>query len=212
MKLYGLHPKFVIFLLGGLWSIFLISCSDSDEIAPIATQQISQADKEALLFMFEEEKLARDTYLFLGEKWALNQFLTIKNSEQSHMDAVANLLVKYGVDYTALPVGDFYNSDLQSLYNELISDGASDVSAALIVGATIEDLDIVDLQNHIVQTGNSDIVSVFESLQCGSRNHLRSFVSSLENIGGTYSPQYLDITTYENILESTHEKCNQQPN
>lgn len=208
MKLYSLHTKSLIFLVGLLF-ISISSCSENDEIDPIGIQKLSQADKEALLFMFEEEKLARDTYLFLGEQWALNQFLNIRNSEQNHMDAVEQMLVKYDINYTELPIGEFSNRELQSLYNEFITDGVSNESAALKVGATIEDLDIVDLQDRIDQTGNSDIIAVFESLQCGSRNHLRSFVASIEKTGSTYLPQYLDIDTYNDILNSTHEKCNQ---
>ena len=50
-----------------------------------------------LQFMLEEEKLARDVYLTLGEAWGLNVFQNISRAEQTHMDAVASLLQRYGV-------------------------------------------------------------------------------------------------------------------
>lgn len=39
-----------------------------------------------------EEKLARDTYMYLGGLWCLNQFASVKNSEHTHMDALDRLL------------------------------------------------------------------------------------------------------------------------
>ncbi len=73
-------------------STFITSCSDNDtnETNDITVvEPLNDSDKEALLFMLEEEKLARDTYEFLDNQWGINQFANIKKSEQSHMDAVA---------------------------------------------------------------------------------------------------------------------------
>ena len=83
-----------------------------------------------------------------------------------------------------------------------------DEVSALNIGATIEDLDIVDLEEHIQATTNSDIANVFASLQCGSRNHLRSFTQSLENIGSSYEPQFLTVEEYQSILDDSHKQCN----
>ena len=79
---------------------------------------------------------------------------------------------------------------------------------ALQVGATIEDLDIVDLEKYKATTTNASILNVFNSLQCGSRNHLRSFVSAIANIGGSYTPQFLTQTEYNAILAGNQEQCN----
>nr|WP_297786904.1 DUF2202 domain-containing protein [uncultured Allomuricauda sp.] len=165
-------------------------------------------DEEALLFMLEEEKLARDTYKFLNDYWGMVQFENIRQSEQSHMNAVETLLVAYDIEYEILEDGVFNNEDLQAWYDQFVQDGIVDEVAALTVGATIEDLDIVDLEEHIQATTNSAIADVFSSLQCGSRNHLRSFVQSIENLGENYTPQFLDQEEYETILEGSHEQCN----
>ncbi|TYB80414.1 DUF2202 domain-containing protein [Bizionia gelidisalsuginis] len=44
------------------------------------------------------------------------------------------------------------------------------------MGATIENSDIIYLQEYINTTENTSLTAVFESLECGSRNHLRKFV------------------------------------
>tara|TARA_R110002153_G_scaffold87651_2_gene216526 strand:- start:1224 stop:1703 length:480 start_codon:yes stop_codon:yes gene_type:complete len=157
--------------------------------------------------MLEEEKLARDTYIYLDELWGINQFSNIQISEQSHLNAVANLLDAFDIDYAIKPEGVFTNQEIQKLYDEFIAKGSLNIIEALEVGATIEDLDIVDLQDYINATSNTALISVFESLQCGALNHLRSFVSALENTGNTYTPQFLTVEEYELIISDSNEQC-----
>lgn len=188
---------------------FLSSCTDDDNTDnENVNQTITESDKAALIFMLEEEKLARDTYAYLDGLWTINQFANIMNSEQTHMNAVENLLIQYNLDYTILPVGEFENQDLQNLYNQFVIDGAINTTNALHIGATIEDLDIMDLQSNLDATTNSDVISVFEMLQCGSRNHLRSFVSTIEISGDTYVPQFLTQEEFNLIISGSHEQCN----
>lgn len=197
----------VITLFTASWSM---SCENDETDITLDNQQntaISLEDKEALLFMLEEEKLARDTYIYLDELWGINQFSNIQISEQSHLNAVVNLLDTFGIDFTVQPEGVFTNQEIQNLYDEFITDGTMSMTQALKVGATIEDLDIVDLQDYINATSNTALISVFESLQCGSRNHLRSFVSALENTGNSYTPQFLTVEEYELIISDSNEQC-----
>lgn len=193
-------------------SMLINSCSDESNFTNFEnniqenTVFLSQ-EKEALLFMLEEEKLARDTYQFLKEKWNLNQFANIKNSEQTHMNAIETLLKQSSTPYTILPEGVFSVPELQSLYDTFIIDGSKSILDALNIGATIEDLDIVDLQKYISETQNAQIISVYQSLQCGSRNHLRSFTGSLVFYDATYTPQFLSLEEYNNIVNSSQEQC-----
>ncbi len=202
-----------LILFGFLTFGLFIACSDNDanlsEEEALVNSVDSEEDINALLFMLEEEKLARDTYKYLDELWGIDQFANIKLSEQSHMNAVAKLLVQYNIEYTILPDGEFNNEELQDFYNQFVEKGQIDRMNALEVGATIEDLDIVDLENYIKATSNVDIKIVFESLQCGSRNHLRSFVRGLENSGASYTPQFLTIENYNLIVNDNSEKCGQ---
>ncbi len=156
-----------------------------------------------LLWMREEEKLARDVYLTLGEEWDLQVFANISRSEQQHMDAVAVLLERYGIEDPVgeNPVGVFTNPELQSLYDELIERGSQSQAEALLVGGAIEEIDILDLEERLARTDNADIEQVYNNLMSGSENHLRAFSRTYERITGqTYTPQYLDQEAYDAIM------------
>ncbi len=199
-----------VLVLGFLFVSLFAGCSKDGSEMPlgdIESNAIGQEDQNALLFMLEEEKLARDTYVYLGELWGINVFSNIKNSEQSHMDAVVGLLNQYKIPYSIMPDGQFANQEIQALYDRYVIDGSINETKALEVGATIEDMDIVDLENYLVMTNNIQVIAVFESLQCGSRNHLRSFTSTLDGMGMTYVPQYLAFEDYNAIINDSKEQC-----
>lgn len=204
------QTRAVALLILSLSLSFLYACSDDVNEANRnnENQILTELDSASLLFMLEEEKLARDTYAYLNNLWSLNQFANIKNSEQSHMNAIENLLIQYDIEYTILPLGEFVNQDLQVFYDQFVVDGAVSKDNALQIGATIEDLDIVDLQDYIDATSNTDLITVFNRLQCGSRNHLRSFVTTIISNNNTYSPQFLTEIEFNTILQGNHEQCN----
>ena len=58
---------------------------------------LTERDKNSLLYMYQEEKIARDVYITLGNKWNLRIFKNISQSEQRHMDAVKAILNKYNI-------------------------------------------------------------------------------------------------------------------
>jgi hypothetical protein len=157
--------------------------------------------------MREEEKLARDVYQTLYNKWKLQIFANIAESEQKHMDSVKKLIDNYNLEDPAKEgVGEFTNPKLQELYNKLVEDGSKSIENALKVGAMIEEIDIIDLKKHLSETNKEDIKLVYENLMRGSRNHLRAFTSNLENYGISYEPQYLSKEEYEQIVSSPMEK------
>ena len=176
--------------------------------APIAaTATLSAAESAGLIFMREEEKLAHDVYVTFYQQYGLAIFNNIANSEATHMAALKTLLDRYGlVDPVAgHGVGEFENADLQALYTQLIAQGRPALSAALKVGAAIEEIDIRDLKTRSATTTHSDIKTVYNNLLNGSYNHLRSFVSTLKTqTGEVYQPQYLDAATYQSIIGGTN--------
>jgi len=168
-------------------------------------EELSAEEIEGILYMREEEKLARDVYLTLYEQWGLSIFQNIANSEQTHMDAIKTLIDRYGLDDPAAGnvVGESTDPTLRSLYADLVAMGSQSLNDALRVGATIEEIDILDLEEYLAQTDAGDIQRVYESLMKGSRNHLRSFVATLEQqTGETYEPQYLDQEAYDDIVSA----------
>jgi hypothetical protein len=181
-------------------------------VESLPSESLSEEEQAGLLFMREEEKLARDVYYTLYEKWGLQIFSNIAQSEQTHTEAVRNLLEKYDVSdpVTNEDIGVFANSDLQTLYNDLVERGSASIEEALRVGALIEDLDINDLNQEIAKADNEDIILVYENLTRGSRNHLRSFVSQLTARGDTYTPEYITQAEYDEILSAATERGNMQ--
>ena len=171
-------------------------------------QPISEEEKEGLIEMREEEKLARDVYLTLYNKWKLQIFKNIAESEQTHTDSVKYLLDRYGIEdpVKSDEIGKFSNPKFEQLYKDLVEKGSKSEVDALIVGATIEDLDIADLKYWINKTDNEDIKFVYENLMKGSRNHLRAFIRMLNNYGANYSPQYISKEEYEQIINSQMER------
>ncbi|MEQ8703221.1 MAG: DUF2202 domain-containing protein [Phaeodactylibacter sp.] len=172
------------------------------------TEALSEAEAGALVFMREEEKLARDVYLSLFERWETRVFSNIAKSEQQHMDAVLCLIEKYELQdpVGTNPTGVFQNENLQALYTTLTETGSESLEAAFIVGATIEDLDINDLNQEIATADNEDLIAVFNELNRGSRNHLRAFMKNLTNIGATYAPQYISEDLFAEITLSETER------
>jgi hypothetical protein len=174
-----------------------------------AVDTLSDAEIEGILYMREEEKLARDVYLTLYETWGISIFQNIAKSESTHMDAVKTLIERYDLVDPAQDkgVGVFDNATLQQLYDQLVAQGSQSLGDALRVGAAIEEIDILDLQAHIAETSQADIQSVYENLLAGSYNHLRSFASTLSRqTGETYQPQYLDQDAYEAIVSESIER------
>ncbi len=178
-----------------------------EALASITPGVLSQEEIDGLLYMREEEKLARDVYLTLYERWGTPVFNNIARSEQTHTDTVKELLDRYGLPDPAegQDVGQFSNPDLQALYDQLVAQGSQSEIDALKVGAAIEEIDILDLEERLAQTDKEDIRLVYENLMAGSRNHLRAFVSVLEMRGESYAPQYLDQATYDAIVSSSVE-------
>ena len=213
----------IVAILVLIGSYYFLSMSKPSEIATVSqegytsinTENLEQsipttqsltltdAEKEDLLYMREEEKLARDVYIKLYEKWNVPIFSNISNSEQTHTDSVKFLIDRYGLnDPSVNEVGKFTNNDLQALYDSLIEKGSNSLEDALVVGATVEEVDIIDLKEAISNTDKADIKTVYENLMKGSRNHLRSFVSNMKSRGYSYSPQYLNQEEFNEIVNS----------
>lgn len=163
---------------------------------------LSEEEKAGLQFMVQEEKLARDVYLELYALWGQRTFDNIANSEQRHMDSLLRIATLYDVEAEIVigEVGVFSFPELQELYEQLIARGEVSLVDALIVGATIEEVDILDLEDYIANTTNSDLITVYTNLQNGSFNHLRSFVRVLSRFGYDYQPQYLSDELFEEIM------------
>ncbi|HNR06125.1 MAG TPA: DUF2202 domain-containing protein [Saprospiraceae bacterium] len=172
---------------------------------PVAS--LSAEEINSLNFMREEEKLARDVYNGLARHWKVNIFTNIAASEQTHMDAILQLLNKYGLPDPIVSDGEgvFANEALRTLYLQLMERGSVSLLAAYQTGAYIEDLDINDLNNASEFIDNEDILYVYGNLNKGSRNHLRSFYRNVLRLNGTYTPSFLSQETFDAIISGQME-------
>ncbi|MFZ4720527.1 MAG: DUF2202 domain-containing protein [Ilumatobacteraceae bacterium] len=152
-------------------------------IVPAATGgSVDSTERDGLLRMVEEEKLAHDVYVTLGDKWDVQMFDHIASAETQHEAAVQTLLGRYGIaDPTAGEgVGEFTNPAFDSLYAQLVADGNVSQDAAFQVGQQVEQLDIDDLESRMATTDNADITAVYQHLLAGSQHHLQAFTMMLE--------------------------------
>ncbi|MCE4622687.1 MAG: DUF2202 domain-containing protein [Desulfurococcales archaeon] len=219
MRYIGLVAVAIIALLGaavymslGTYNQTSIETTTTSQVTTTTTTtttatstSLSQEEIDAILFMREEEKLARDVYLTLYDMWGLQIFSNIADSEQKHMDSVLTLINNYGLEDPAVDeIGVFTNPEIQELYNQLIERGSQSLEEALLVGALIEEKDIIDINNYLEITNNSDIITVFENLKTGSIHHLKAFTSTYESMTGeTYQPQLLSVEEYQQLIQTS---------
>jgi hypothetical protein len=180
-----------------------------------------------LVFTCEEEKLARDVYRVLGRRFPeIGSFAAMAENKEDSNCAVEELLEKFRVSVPRVNhnVGVFswgiYGRYFTEKYLVLTNQGTSSPLNALYVGAFIEELSIldinqcpkviVDISNGINQatacgmqyTDNPDVLGIYADLLDESREHLRLLVSDIEQIIGTgkYQAQVLQQEEVDAIL------------
>jgi len=173
---------------------------------------LTQDEVDEVLYMRQEEKLARDVYITLSETWLADVFDTIAASEQRHMDAIGRIVEAQDLEDPIVDntVGAFSDEFFAGLYADLTTAGEASYVEALKTGAYIEELDIADLMMALEIAENDYLTQVLGNLQRGSRNHLRAFVSRLAAEGETYIPQVLSAEQFEEIISSSVERGGRQ--
>ncbi|WP_037571230.1 DUF2202 domain-containing protein [Spirochaeta cellobiosiphila] len=159
----------------------------------VYSQSLNSSEKEGLLLMREEEKLARDVYSKLFDIWNVKIFENISRSEQNHMNRVKELLIKYTIPD---PIdidspGIFKNSKLQATYDSFVLKGQESLYSAFTIGAMVEDLDIYDLEKLMQETRNKDLLQTYTNLRDGSINHIKSFNKQILSQGEAYTAHYI---------------------
>lgn len=168
-------------------AILFFSCADqlTDTNNAVIDEQfknttlLTPIEEEGILYMRQEEKIARDVYQKLGETWNLSIFTNIASSEKNHMDAIKKLIDTYGLtdpEPYEIP-GEFSNQVFQDMYDELIARGLTSPKEAMVVGQDIEKKDIEDLSYYSANTELKDILQVYKKLSDASYRHFDRFSS-----------------------------------
>jgi hypothetical protein len=180
-----------------------------------------------LVFTCEEEKLARDVYRVLGRRFPeIGAFADMEASKDHNRCAVLDLMRKYRVSVPTVNdnVGVFswgiYGRYFTEKYLVLTSQGSGSPLDALYVGAFMEELNILDINecpkvivdisngiNGVAACGrsytrNSEVLQIYDRLLEESRRHLRLLVRDIElQVGtGMYQAQVLQQNELDNIL------------
>ncbi len=182
--------------------------SIQQSVTLLPKEPLEEAELARILFIREEEKLAYDVYKTMFDKYGVTVFQNVPNSELSHMESMLTIIKKYDLDdpIDVNPRGIFKNSALQELYTKLIDKGNISLLSAYQVGALIEELDISDLNSSLAVTNNQDVRLVYDFLNKGSRNHLRSFFKNIKMLNGTYIPIYISQSEFDSIVNSANER------
>lgn len=168
------------------------------------TATLSDVEIASLLTMREEEKLAHDVYVTFFDSYGEAIFQNIANSESMHMETVLHLIVGFGLEDPAVDgTGNFSNEVFSGLYAQFIADGG-DLVSALKVGAYIEELDINDLATIMGDIENTDLLRVYGNLERGSESHLRAFVTVLNSLGYSYTPQILSEDDFDAVMSGSN--------
>jgi hypothetical protein len=187
------------------------SAADAGLSTPLSTNEIA-----GLKYMREEEELARDLYMTIFNNKGLTVFQTIStNSETVHAQKMLDLLNTYSeADPSTGNPATYTDTGLQTLYNTLVASATGTTTVnldALNVGALVEEVDIDDInaKKAQVQPVHALIIQTYDSLLCGSRNHLRSFVSEIGAITGTAYVAQVPAVAAEvaQILATPQERC-----
>lgn len=163
---------------------------------------LDPTEESDLVFMREEEKMARDVYLALNQTWGHRVFSNISESEQRHMDAMLKMLELFDIPD---PIGSnahgiFNDATLGSLYEESVSNGSVSLLEAFRAGAYVEETDIQGLKAAIANTDEASLLKSYGNLLAGSHNHLRTFVAHIQNLGFEYDPAILSDEDYSAIV------------
>jgi hypothetical protein len=161
---------------------------------------LTPIEKDGLIFIWEEEKAARDIYSSLYEKNNLTIFLDLTRSEESHMDQAKAVIDKYGLVLPADVPGVFENQTLQDIHDRLLAEGLESDEQALKVAAEFEEISIMDLEAELAAAENEDVRTMYQGLLAGSRKHLRSYVADLKEQGIEYEPRHLLRSEFEETV------------
>lgn len=166
-------------------SAFALPAQAKNGAPPPGTETLDDTEIHHLLFIREEEKLAHDVYVVLYEKWGLPIFANIAESEQRHTDAMAALLNYYGIEDPYIEgIGSFSDPYIAELYVMLTEWGFKSDIDAILVGAFIEEYDILDIWLAKDETDEERIQDVYVNLYEGSYSHLSGFADSYEKLTG----------------------------
>ncbi len=175
-----------------------------------AGQLMAGGNGQLLKTMYEEEKLSYDLYTEFFNRWGLNVFDQVRESEAIHMQRIKELMdtkdMPQGTGISGGDKGVYENKEVQALYDQYTVLGNISDITALETAALMEENDIYNLRERIKSQTDDRTVKIFSQMERASLNHLRAFVKSLKISGVDYQPAVLSQSDYDNIIINVKER------
>lgn len=139
--------------------------------------ELTAEQRTKLAGMAEEEKLARDLYTALGDRYDDATFARVAASEARHLAAVRALLTTYDItDPTAgLAPGEFAGEEATALYEELLAQGETSLDDAYAAARAVEQDDLAALETAAAGVTAEDVAHMYAQLSAASERHLSAF-------------------------------------
>ncbi|MCB0645205.1 MAG: DUF2202 domain-containing protein [Saprospiraceae bacterium] len=173
-----------------------------------STSGISLDEQKTLVQIFEQEKMARDVYTQIGEKFGIKILKNAAIGKQKQMSQILDLLALNQANIAFDDAqGVFRNAELTEHYNAFLAEGLGSLNNAFRVGAKMEDYNIYQIDKVLSSTTNDKLVLLFSKLSCSSGNELKTQVNMLVGNGEMFMPDYISVKLYRSIMHDNHEYC-----
>ncbi len=163
-------------------------------------EELSQEEESSLYTVKSEEKIAKDLYNAFNESYnqQIHIFKSLSKSEDRNLQLLELLFKKYEISDNDVPE----NTEVQDLYQQLLTQGLQSEESALEAAAYIEEKVINDTKEILQNVDNRDLQFVYKLILENSKKHLRSVVKLLEKEGIQYQPQILSDEDFNNSVSS----------
>jgi hypothetical protein len=175
------------------------------ELRRLPVRDPSPEEEAGVLYIWESVKASRDLNSNFSTLWQSTVFEEATAADQVNMDAAALLLARYNLPLppSAGNPGTFESEPLLDLYARFTVEGGESMQAALQASATLQELNILDLQSQMAATDKDEMLAVYGHLLEASARQLWSLVRAIERFGGSpYEPSYLTALGFEEVLGS----------
>jgi len=156
-----------------------------------------------LMYMHDQEKLARDLNRSFYFTWGEPIFASIAESEQRHMDILKSALDSYYLSALVETdeIGVFGAHHHKEAFAELIAQGEASLLGAYRAVGYLEEWDIDEFRDSIEFTQVQVLTNTYSNLLAGARNHLRVFASRSNSLGFAYTAQILNQSEVDAICD-----------
>jgi hypothetical protein len=192
-----------------------VLCGQANTAWNDSEQQIDRLDSYTLwqiMWMHEQEKLAKDLYLSFDGNWDQPTFASIAAKKRHHMDEMMAMIDYYDADplFEQDEIGVFGDSRHSDVFIAQLARGQTSLINAYLAAAYVEEWNIQEYRNDIeaIDLGQcapceplAPLRATYVKLLAGDIEHLRTLLSHLTGLGYTYTAQLLSQAEVDVIGE-----------